>query len=139
MQNANFILELSNGCNSIITAFLLLFLTSYLFTGISRKGLRWRLLFMVPTALALGIAMYVEKVGTLVTRSGIWVWRLTTQGELPFTSVQTAFLILGSLITTVGLLMLLRILSRPRYGDWPWSIALSTVLIYVVGTIIARV
>jgi len=130
MDKLNFTLEVINGSVSILTFFLLFFLSVYLTSTIRREGFTWKSFFWVSTAASLVVALFIEKTGTLATRTVTWIWR-ARGGNLPFTEAQDFFLVLGAFFTAIGLIMMIRVLSRPRFGNWPWMVSTIVALDYV--------
>lgn len=136
MERLNFTLELINGSIAILSFFLLFFLTTYLVSDIKREGFSFKTFFWMSTAASLVVSLFIEKTGTFATRTVIWLWR-TNGGGVVFDQTQDFFLIFGSLLTTAGLVMMIRVLSRPRFGNWPWMVSTIVAIDYVtVETII---
>jgi hypothetical protein len=79
----------------------------------------------------------VENFGTGLTRVLSWIWRMGG-GELPFNDLQNLILITGSLLTASGLLWMIAILSRPRYGEWPWRASAAIAGGYVLLAVAVR-
>jgi hypothetical protein len=125
MKNLNFILEQINGAAALLTFCLLVFLSFYLWDWrVYKRPARLRtLLTGLPPALALASIIYLETLGTLITRATVWGWRLSTRGTVPFTYLETSFLLLGAFMTSAGILLMIRLLTSPRFGGWPWKIA----------------
>jgi hypothetical protein len=130
MTQLNFTLEIINGSISILTFFLLFFLSVYLVSHIRREGFTWKTFLWMSTAASLVVALFIEKTGTLATRTVTWAWR-SRGGNLPFTSIEDFFLIVGAILTVIGLIMMIRVLSRPRFGNWPWMVSTIVALDYV--------
>ena len=121
MVNLNFILEQINASTSLLIFFFLCWSSWYLWEFFAYRGYSWRTIFVgLPPAIGLLLILFFEKIGTLMTRATIWAWRAGTGGTLPFTDTQTAFLLAGATFTAIGILFLIRVLSRPRLGEWPW-------------------
>lgn len=129
MQTLNFTLEVINGSISILTYFVLLFLGYYLITELGLKRFTWKNLFIISTAIGLAFSLFIEQLGSFLTRMIIWFWRMAG-ANVPFTPTQNGMLVLGAAITMVGLIMMIRVLSRPRFGEWPWVIATAIVVSY---------
>jgi hypothetical protein len=130
MDRLNFTLEVINGSISILTFFLLFFLSVYLASHIRREGFTWKSFFWMSTAASLVVTLFIEKTGTLATRTVTWIWR-SRGGNLPFTSIENFFLVIGAVLTVIGLIMMIRVLSRPRFGNWPWMVSTIVALGYV--------
>lgn len=141
MGSLNFVLEQVNAAASLLTISLLIFLTFYLWDWLVYKGrtpLR-AILVGLPPAIALAAILYLEKIGTLLTRSVVWVWRAFRGGAVPFTGGEVFFLLSGAVITSIALLLTIRLLTRPRFGDWPWLASASVTCLYLATTTLIRV
>jgi hypothetical protein len=137
MQNLNTTLEIINGSVAILSFLLIFFLLSYLISDIQREGFSARNFLIKSTAISLVVALLVEKSGTFMTRTIVWAWR-TRGGTLPFTTVEGFFLISGAVFTAFGLIMMIRVLSRPQLGDWPWMTSATVSLLYVAMEVIVH-
>lgn len=139
MENLNFILEQLNGATSILTFCLLVFLTFYLWDWLDYKSTTplHAILIGLPPAIALAAILYIDKIGTLMTRATAWVWRMTTGGTVPFGAIETGFLIGGGAVTTVSTLLMINLLTRPRFGPWPWRASALLVGGYVTLSTLA--
>ncbi len=131
MQKLNFTLEVINGAVSILIFFLLVWIAFHLFDRRRFFKSWWALALGIPGGLSLAFYLGVEQSGTLLTRVVVWVWRMTG-GSVPFSSVQNGLLILGAVSTGLGILLIIRLLSRPRFGDWPWLTAFFVSIGYVI-------
>jgi hypothetical protein len=129
MQKLNFTLEIINGSISILTFFLLFFLVVYLISDLKREGFSVKVFFLMSTAVSLVVALFVEKLGALTTRTVIWIWR-AHGGNLPFSTLEDILLVVGAVFTAAGLVMMIRVLSRPRFGEWPWIVSSVAALDY---------
>lgn len=140
MENLNFILEQVNGVISLLTLSLLGFLTFYLWDWLNyRRTTPARAIARgLPLAIALASLLLLDKLGTLVVRATVWSWRTSTEGKVPFTETETIFLLLGASIISASLLLLVRLLTRPRFGDWPWVASPVVAAVYVVLTTLFR-
>lgn len=137
MKNLNFILEQINGAAALLTFCLLVFLTFYLWDWrVYKRPAKLRTLLVgLPPALALTCVIYLETLGTLITRATVWGWRLSTRGTAPFTSAQLAFLLLGACMTSAAILLMIRLLTSPRFGGWPWKLVALIVGGYVAVSV----
>lgn len=124
MGNLNFILEQVNGSVALLTFFFLCFSSWYLWDFLAYRGFAMRAALVgLPPAVTLLLVMDVEKLGTLMTRSVIWGWRIMGGGLIPFSHAETTILLVGASLTAIGLLLLIRLLSRPYFGEWPWLVS----------------
>jgi hypothetical protein len=88
------------------------------------------------TVLALALALYLDKLGVLMTRVSVWTWRRFGDGLVggPMNDAQLYLLLVGTPLSAIGLLWLIEILSRPRYGNWPWLACVAITLIFLIAT-----
>ncbi|MCK1670325.1 hypothetical protein [Bradyrhizobium sp. 150] len=130
--DVNFYLEMINGSGAILLAIVLAFFTMYLVEQRRFRKLSWReTFFKPPPGVALLMPMMAIKVGLLLSRGSLWIWRqFGNGGHMP--AWQMDLTLAGTAITSIGLLWLLRVISRARFGEWPWIASASVVLIYVV-------
>lgn len=140
MKNLNFTLEQINGSVALLTFFFLCWCSFYLWEFFKYRGTySWRTALVgLPPAIGLAVVLYVEKSGTLITRAVVWVWRWTTGGVELFTMSQQVFLFIGSALTAAGMLLLIRILTRPRLGEWPWIASGLVTAGYVLVSVAIR-
>lgn len=138
MQKLNFILEQINGAASLLTFSLLLFLSFYLWDWLAYKHRTpWSAMLVgLPPAIALAAILYMEKIGTLMTRVVVWSWRTFREGNIPFNDVETGFLIGGAAITSMGLLLMIRLLTLPRFGNRAWVASAAITAAYLLATTI---
>lgn len=134
MRTLNFILEQLSGVASVLTFCLLVFLTFYLWDWLSYKHRSgWdALLIGLPPAIALAAILYLNEVGALMTRMVAWVWRAFYGGSVPLTSVQLGFIIGGTVISSTAILLMIRLLTMPRLGNWPWIASAISAAVYLV-------
>ncbi|WP_187399363.1 hypothetical protein [Bradyrhizobium paxllaeri] len=128
-SEVNFYLEMINGTSVILIAVLLAFLVTYIKAELHRRDLSWRDLFDYPAGLSLALSITVAAFGFALTRGSLWVWRQFGSGE-QMSEWQLHLALIGSAITSLGILWMIRVLSRPRFGDWPWIAAGSATLLY---------
>lgn len=127
----NFFLQVANGAIAMLTFFLLFFLFVYLHYDIRRDGFKFKTFFLMSTAASLVVTIAIEKLGTFFTRLAVWIWR-GHGGVDAFSTTENALFVLGAMLTAFGLVLMIRVLSRPRFGDWPWMFSVTMAAIYVV-------
>jgi hypothetical protein len=133
MQNLNFTLKVINGAITLLTISLLIFMTFYIVNAFKRRRLSWRnLWFGLPISVSLAFIIYIDKLGALITRLVVWTWRNKGGDSSPFNTPETWWLFIGALVTGLGMLLMIRLLSRPRFGDWPWLASAAITTLYVV-------
>lgn len=133
MMSVNTLLEVTNGVWTILTFCALVVLTIYLVDGWRRNELNWRDLVSLPLAMALALSMHIQNAGTFISRGTIWFWRATTHGKIPLNDTYQVMLIIGAAVAAAGILLSIRLLSRPRFGDMPWMLSAGLVVLYVVA------
>jgi hypothetical protein len=89
-------------------------------------------------AVSLAFALWVQETGRLVTRIFVSFWRAGTGGHGGTASIGQALgLTSGALILVFGSILILRVLSRPLYGEWVWvSVVLVNAGYVVVSSLI---
>lgn len=126
IEDVNVLLETINGGLSILIAASLLFLLFYIIDH------RRNYLKGSPSlGMTLAIPMAIIKLGLLISFSSRWYWRFEFFGNW-FPGYIKIMLITGSMISSIGFIWLLRILSRPRFGDGPWLTICAIFSLYLV-------
>lgn len=128
-MNQNFTLEIINGANFQLTFLFILWSLFHLYSEFDQRELTWKEALLFPS-ISFVIALTSEKFGTAITRGVVWLWRMGG-GNVPFSHVQNALLIFGACFTCGGLLWLIAILTKRRFGPWPWRIAALWILLYI--------
>ena len=90
-------------------------------------------LYRMPSAMRLGMAVLALAAGIFVSRAAIWWWRITTGGDIKQFSAQNPILILGAVLGSLGLIWIIRAVTWPRFGNWPWVIALISSVAYALA------
>jgi hypothetical protein len=93
----------------------------------------WRCIADPPAGISVALPMIGVKFGILLTRGALWSWRQFGGGALMAPS-QKFFVLIGTVITALALLWLVRVLSRAHYGDWAWIAAAGSALAYIFLT-----
>lgn len=122
--------EMANGVWAILALWLSIFLTHHLVTVWRQRRLPWTRFVKLPLSMQLAIGMLVVTLAILITRSIVWWQRFTHDGVLNDRATATATFLVGTGIGIVGLLCILRTVSRPLLGHWPWLSALASVAVY---------
>lgn len=128
-QHQNFILEVINGSVAIATFFFLIWCATHLYYEFKQRKLTWYFAIVGLPSVAIVVAMFDEKLGMLISRSVIWAWRVRG-GTDPLVDLESLALVTGATITAIGLLWMIAILSRPRFGEMPWRIAAGVTICY---------
>lgn len=126
----NTILEVTNGVVAILVFCLLVWLAEHLRWELRYRSLTWKMVLFGLPSVAIAAALFFEKLGTLTSRTVVFVWRMSG-GNGPFSELENSLLIVGSFLTASGLLWMIAILSRPRFGEWPWRASAALAASYV--------
>lgn len=133
----NLLLEITNGAWSIISVSMLIFLTFYLRESAILRRVSPRQWFgSLPVSMQLAVGLYVLCAGILLRSIFVWLWRIAGGGE--FGTLQLTTVMTGTAIGCIGLLCMLRVVSRARYGHWPWAMTGAVVVLYIASVFLFR-
>jgi hypothetical protein len=107
--DVNFYLEMINGTGAILLVIVLAFFTVYLIEQRRFRKLSWReTIFRPPPGISLLMPMMAIKIGLLLSRGSLWMWRqLANGGHMPAWQLDLAL------------------------GEGPWIASAGLVLLYV--------
>src|SRR5262245_55283610 len=88
-------------------------------------------LFKLPLSMQLAVGMLILSVGTLIRSASIWIDRALSDGALSSLSWTGVGLLAGAFIAVCGFMCILRVVSKPVLGHWPWVSAVAAMLIYI--------
>lgn len=132
METLSFILELLNGTSSILVFFLLVWLSFHLYDRHSEDGIGIVASVLgMAGGVSLALYLYVEQAGLFLTRAVVFNWRING-AMYPFTFSQNIIFGLGAFMVSSGILLMIRLLSRPRFGEWPWVMTAAVTSLFVV-------
>lgn len=132
MEDIKFVLRTVNGVTIILILMAMLFLVLYVVNQHKKRKLTWWQDMTRPTpGVALAQPMLLIKAGWMVTRGPIWVWQ-TLDGSLVMPSSVYLTMITGTMITAVGFIWLIRVISYFRYGHWPWQLTSTLIVLYAI-------
>ncbi len=124
-------LEILNGAWSILSLCLLVFLVVYFIGQWRAENLNWKSWASLPLGMAVALSMFVQNAGGFGSRLTVWSWRHFRPGEA-LSTTDLYLLIIFAAIANVGALMVIRIFSRPRFGDGPWLASFLIAVIYIL-------
>jgi hypothetical protein len=127
------VLEVSNGVWAIIALWLSVFLLYHLLTVRYQRKIIWGrfILGRMPLSMQIAVGVLVISVSIFVTR-GIISWsRFKNGGNLDLQVTETGFYFAGVLMGIIGFLCVLRTVSNPTFGKWPWMAAIVSALVYI--------
>jgi hypothetical protein len=130
-----YLLEMANGLWTIILFYIVVFLAYHLVkVGVQRR-LFWRGWIHQPTSVQLAVGVWVASIGVLGTRYVTWYSRYENDGHISMTSFDTGSFVLCTVIGAAGFMCILRVITKPVLGHWPWVTAMLWCLIYLAWTI----
>lgn len=134
-EKLNLFLLVLNSNFAIVTLFLLFSAFIYVVWQAHEHRMTWSdWAFNVPLGITVAFALSVEGFGNLIIRVTAWAWRLAG-GYEPFGSQQLVAIGTGSVIGLCGLLLVIRAISRPRYGEKVWLAAFGCAAINTIVTV----
>jgi hypothetical protein len=123
-------LEILNGAWSILSLCLLVFLLVYFIGQWRAERLTWKNILALPLGMMVAVSLFVQNSGGFASRATVWWWR-HFQGGQPLSSLNIYILTASAAVANIGALMVIRVFSRPRFGDGPWLFSLGLTLCYV--------
>jgi len=133
------LLELFNGSDVILRGIFMLWALRYLWVETRRRNLHFLdwLLFRLPPSMGFIIAVVVSDTSVWLRDIAIWAWRRFDHA-LDFSPWQLGLLIFAGVISIVGGLCKIRSVTKPDYGDEPWLICLTLVLVFIVASLVSK-
>jgi hypothetical protein len=132
-----YILEVLSGSWSILSLCFLIFLVVYLVGQYRDNELTYRDLWGLPLGMVVAIALIVQNTGSFASRVTVWAWR-HFHGGSSLTSLNLTAMAISAFVAGVGTLMLIRVFSKPRYGDLPWMLLAAITAVYIVTAVWVR-
>lgn len=137
-MTTNQILEIVNNLRTIDQSLFAIYLTWYLWDRRKPYSHPESILIHDPKrlALCLGIALLVDKYGASIV--GITIWILRTYGlgggVAPPPAASIPGMVGGSLLMTIGAILLLRLMSIGRFGERVWLGLVAIDVIFLAWT-----
>jgi hypothetical protein len=131
-----FALEIGNGLFSIVCLFLTVFLAYHLLkVGVQRRI--WRKgLFDLPLSMQLAVGFWVCSFGVFISRVIPWASRFANDGHIQLRALEQAGFVMGTFIGLTGFFCVLRVVTRPMLGQWPWILCLFCCVTYLTWTLV---
>lgn len=123
-------LEILNGAWSILSLCLLIFLIVYFIGQWRAENLNWKSLVALPLGMMVALSLFIQNSGAFASRATVWWWRHFSPGA-PLSTINIYALIAAAAVANIGALMVIRVFSRPRFGDGPWLASLAVTVVYV--------
>lgn len=124
--------EMSNGVWAILAFWLSIFLTHHLVMVWRSHHFRWKSFINLPLSMQLAIGMLVVTIAILINQTAVWYARHTNFGVFSEQASSSVIFLVGKTVGIVGLLCILRTVSKPALGNWPWLSALASVGVYLI-------
>lgn len=130
-----YLLEVGNGELAIMTGWLSVFLVYHVVKVGSQRGawsLRaWRKL---PQSMQLAISFLAVTLAAFITAVVIWSSRYTN-GILVVRGIDSIVISVARILSVIGFLCALRVVTRPMRGQWPWLGAIGCGLAYLAWSV----
>lgn len=123
---------MANGVWAIVALWLTVFLIYHLVVVGFQRSIKLSRIFNLPLSMQLAVGTLVVSVAIFITRFIIWISRHSNNGVLSLQATDTVAFISGTVLGIIGFLCILRTVTRPILGHWPWIGALVNAAIYVV-------
>lgn len=119
----NFAIETATSILLIISIYLAVAMTFYISTKSHASSL-----------LAVIMAVYVDRVGTLLARLAVFAWRRFGTGEFggEMSLNEREVLLIGTVLSIIGTIWLIRILLRQKLGEWPWIVSVAISVLFMI-------
>ena len=133
-MNFSAVLEAANGVWAILALWLTAFMVYHIAKILAQRRIGWRrvlLNFDLPLSVQLAFGVLVISLAVLVTRGFIWFARMQHGGNVDSIVAQSGFYLFGTALGVGGFLSILRTISQPSFGHWPWVGALISATAYV--------
>lgn len=128
-------LEIANGLWMIIAFWLIVFLAYHIIVVGKQRHIHGKKWIDLPLSMQLAVAVWFSSVGICTTRIIIWWSRFQNDGYVEMQSFDTFGFLIGTMIGLAGFLCLLRVVTRPMLGDWPWTSALTCCALYILWSV----
>jgi archaellum biogenesis protein FlaJ (TadC family) len=130
--NVGQLLELGNGEWAIVCISLTFFLIYHLIAVGRMRRIGWRRwICKLPLSMQLAQAFLVVTAFLAYRSASLWYDRATHGGQL--TNLNEVSLLIGTAGATVGFMCVLRVVTKPVLGHWPWMITLGAMLAYLAA------
>lgn len=132
----NIVFEVVNGNLAILRLEFLVFLAIYLWKHTATNKLTWRdWFFALPLGVAVALSLFANDLGEFGRSFFIWMWRFS-HPTTPFSDFSLGLISAFSGMAAIGLLLMIRIFSRPFYGNLPWIVCALVSGIYTVASLL---
>lgn len=129
------VLEATNGVWAILAFWLTAFMIYHIILVLMQRHIGWRrvlLNFDLPISVQLAFGVLVISAAVLITRGIIWLTRIKNGGNVDAIVAQSGAYLFGTALGVAGFLSILRTISQPAFGHWPWVGALASSGVYLL-------
>jgi hypothetical protein len=144
-MNAEFhfgdLLEAGNGVWAVLALWLSIFMAFHVLMVRVQRHIKWhRLLFNfhLPLSIQIAIGTLAVSVSIAMTRAVLWWSRYKHDGHLDLLMPESGFYLAGTVLGIVGFLCILRTVSQPVFGQWPWVGATLSAGAYVLWWVVDK-
>lgn len=131
-MNFGAVLEAGNGAWAILALWLSIFMFYHVAAVWMQRGISWRRLITgLPLSMQVAVGTLVVAVAVCETRGALWWSRYQHNGDLDPLMPESWLYLSGTALGIVGFLCILRAVSQPIFGQWPWVAALCSTAAYL--------
>lgn len=127
------ILEGGNGLWAVVALWLSGFMIYHVLVVRSQRGIPWRKMFFnfnIHLSVQIALGTLAVAVAIFTTRIVLWSAR-HYQTEVDFMRSESLVYAGGTALGIIGFLCILRSVSQPTFGHWPWVGALVSSAVYL--------
>jgi hypothetical protein len=128
------VLEVGNGVWAVLAGWLTAFMIYHVLVIRVQRGIDWHRLFFnfnLPLSMQMALGMLAVAFAVFLTRLVLWWARYLHSGDIDLLMPQNVFYLSGTLLGIVGFLCIIRTVSHPTLGHWPWVCALVSSMAYL--------
>lgn len=128
------LLEAGNGIWAVLAGWLTAFMLYHVFAIRIQRKIQWRRLlfnFSLPLSVQMALGMLAVASAVFMTRVVVWWARYLHGSEMDVLMPHSIWYAGGTMLGIVGFLCILRTISQPAFGHWPWVGALTSASLYI--------
>lgn len=127
------LLETGNGVWAVLAFWLSAFMVFHVLMVRAQRRIPWRKMlfnFHLPLSMQMALGVLAVAFSVFLTRVILWWVRYRHPGDLDLLTPESWMYSLGTVLGIVGFLCILRTVSQPTFGHWPWVGALLSTATY---------
>lgn len=135
------VLEGGNGLWAIAGLWLSGFMLYHVLVVRSQRSIPWRKMFFnfsIHLSIQIALGTLAVAVAIFMTRAVLWWARYFPESQVDSAMPYGTIYAVGTAIGIVGFLCILRSVSQPTFGHWPWVGALASSGAYLVWWLIDK-